>query len=343
MKTVLATILLGAALLGGLSVSGCSKSESPSPSTPTPEAPRPTLRSPGPPEGATVRFSRPVVDGRELGVRATFTWQPPSATSSTDAPSAYAIEVGTREAATDVFTSVALATARSFEWTPPLVGQFWGRIRASNEAGSAASADLPIVLPDIRDVTEALFLGTGPYGNGGCPGAVAGEMAGWQRGSRIRVIQGAGLSPAEQNAVSDIAQKFTEATGGAFQVEIRTSAAADPAVADGEIGLSHAANCPSGAHGCAYSTKDGSRLRAGRVYLLTGENVGGVYHELGHALVGLCHINYSITPPISSTISAMLGAGVFTDVDLSVIRNVYSRGLSFGATRSQFAAAGLVR
>jgi len=168
-------------------------------------------------------------------------------------------------------------------------------------------------------------------------------MNGWLAGARIRLVQAADLSEAQRTAVANVASQFTQATGGTYEVEVVSTNSAQPVARGGEIVITNAGGCPVGAGGCALPIFNGSRLTSAYVRLLSETNVGGVYHELGHALVGFCHIDQGDSPPIAGNMSAMTGAGIFSEVDLRVIRSVYGSGLRTGASRSAFSAAGLIR
>jgi hypothetical protein len=87
-----------------------------------------------------------------------------------------------------------------------------------------------------------------------------------------------------------------------------------------------------------------------RVVEPRGRSAGGYVHDtVGHAILGLCHIDARlIGGPEQSLMSA--GSGVppgagapsLTGLDLEAIRTVYASGLSPGASRSAFLAARLV-
>jgi hypothetical protein len=361
-RALAACLLLSIVLLsissyacGGGDALPASPSTQVSPDSPAQSVPTMPPSGPQPPRGFAVSLDRvydPVVQMSWSRVR--FSWLSPVSSPEHSSPTSYVLEISSSIVSGEVIFAHELpAIATSYAWLPPLTGTLYARIISRSDTGSASSEYLPVVLPDFHDVAEALVLGTGRHEFSGNPGCSTEYLNGWPAGSTIEIIAAASLSDAERRASADAAEAFRRETGGAFHISVRSSQELEPTPQTGKIVVKRVdaqnftTRCPTASSGCApMGLNTQGLIRWAEVLLLgsiTGDQVGGVYHELGHALAGLCHIGQGDNPPVAQNMSAMTGAREFTEVDLGVVRAVYGAGLRPGATRSQLAAAGVIR
>jgi hypothetical protein len=315
----------------------------PSPAPPTTPAPSTPIVPPSAPTDLTSTMGKASDMGRSV-VRVTLRWQQDTTAQS------IRLEIGSTSNTADILTTELPADARNYDWAPPPTGSYFARVKARNQAGETSSSDIRIELADIRDIIDALYLGMGPLrsSDGGC--FFQGMLNGWESGSRIRLVPASSLSPAQLGAVSIVRDVFGETTAGTFRTDIVASTAANPSPRTGEITIAEVDDipeCASTFNACTIPTSVTSQrlVRAAQVKLrrpVSRGFEGGIYHELGHALFGLCHLD-GRSPLVGQDFSAMTGAARLTELDREITRRVYGAGLRPGASRSRFVAAGLVR
>lgn len=204
---------------------------------------------------------------------------------------------------------------------------------------------------DMRLFMEALFLGQGAWGAGSCPGG--GVLAAWARGGPITVTISNNLSVNEREVVLRTVGQFESATNRTLQTIVRFTDESDPTPGRREVTVAKVADhrCGTNFGGCAVHTFfERGVISAVRIFRVEPISNLTVYaHELGHGLYGFCHFNLGTAvaqnPPgarPSTVMGDAVRAGRLTDDDLAAVRAVFRAGLLPGATREQFAAAGLI-
>ena len=240
------------------------------------------------------------------------------------------------------------------------------RVRAGNGAGFGDPSAPPIFLqiPIQKDIVEALFFGSGPYGTGlfAEPGAVdylffgqgmhhsPGIMLGWSGGPIAVRIEDA-LSPAQTNYLTRILAQIGELTGGYLRPEVVQRAASLPGVFQaGEIHVVVRSDLTAPCQttdlsivGCARQLfLTGGQLIASVIYVKPNGSPDTVSHEVGHA-IGLHHVS-RVQMPVRPVMSASGGPAEngFSAFEVEALRAVYGAGFRFGATRADFQARGLI-
>jgi hypothetical protein len=204
------------------------------------------------------------------------------------------------------------------------------------------------------DRVDAMFLGTGPAiprdGFTECP--LQGVWSGYPRGTTLRMR--AHVPGSVQAALAGAVTALTGATMGALTILLETTPEPDPQprvneVTVAEVASPRAAGCPSDAGCVQYRFAGRGLLMGARVVSPPGRSAGGYVHDVGHGVLGLCHIDArQIGGAENSVMSGGPGVGpgdgapTFTSLDLEAIRLVYSSNVNPGASRSAFLAARLV-
>lgn len=260
-------------------------------------------------------------------------------------------------------TSVPTVSAETTLTLRDLPGDWLSlRVRAGNAAGlSSPSTPVQFQIPVQKDVVEALFFGTGPYGSGlfAQPGVdtfpvfleahhAPETMLGWAS-DPIRVRAESALSDGQFSYLTRILGHVAEITGGAVRIQIVERTAALPGVFQaGEIHVLVREQltpwCADSAVGCARQLfLSGGQLIGGLIYVKPNGSPDTVSHEVGHALLGLHHVTRVQVPP-RPVMSASAGPSEngFSALEVEAIRAVYGAGLRFGASRADFQARGLI-
>jgi hypothetical protein len=199
-----------------------------------------------------------------------------------------------------------------------------------------------------ENVTEAIFLGTGPLAAGGACGGGTNWQA-YPRGSRLRLIVSTTVSAEQLATITTVASEIPALTNGWLGIEITSTSDPNPRPQSLEVTSTNVSqaeidsSCRPGAGGCVlYGFRAPWTLNAARMLNLNRFNGSGHAHELGHALLGLCHVDGNAVPgslmgnPHASTTDRL------SPLERQAIQAVYRAGLSPGATREEFARAGLV-
>lgn len=306
----------------------------------------------------------------ELSVKdrtVTFTWNAaPGATG-------YVLEIGRGSGGTDFAVITLQGTGTSHRATDLPVGISFARVRAKDAAAtSAASSEVRFVVPDQRDVIEALFFETGPNryvdlnGNSSTPNTD--RFLRWPVGSLIQV-RTAGLNDDQYGQLERVLLQVEEATHGSVRATI-VERSSDPArfspasrQANGELRVivtpDMQAFCGnSTVTGCGgFGVSGGGVLgiSASSVVIKSGTpGTDVIAHEVGHAVLALKHIqwgpwtnlNETSWPGLSRPLmfpSSTANAAMLSVTELDAIKAVYGSGLPSLGLRSEFYARGLIR
>ena len=202
--------------------------------------------------------------------------------------------------------------------------------------------------PDLKDVIEAIFLGTGPLAAGDCVGR--GVWVSYPRDSMVTLQIASSIDSAGRQALESAVADLTGVLAGRFRLEPRSNAEADPL--PGPLQITSAdvpaevitALCSPGGSGCTRAELIGGvTLNSARCVHRVGTSSRLKVHELGHA-VGLCHVDRLRMP--AAVMTDPFGTAVesrFSGLELDAIRAVYAANLEPGATRERFRDAGLVK
>ena len=251
------------------------------------------------------------------------------------------------------------------------------RVKAGNSAGfSAPSVPVSLQIPVQKDIVEALFFGSGPYGSGlnlqpsPYDGALLARPAGidyaqigrngmhlspglmlaWGGGA-IPVRVEDSLSATHSAYLTRILAHVSELTGGFLRPEVvqRVPSLADVFVA-GEIRVvirsDLSAQCTTGGPlaGCTRQLLlSGGQLISAVIYVTPNSSPDTISHEVGHA-IGLHHV-IGVQMPVRPVMSSTAGPAEngFSVFEVEALRTVYGSGLRFGATRADFQARGLIQ
>ncbi|HYN11006.1 MAG TPA: hypothetical protein VES67_26730 [Vicinamibacterales bacterium] len=296
------------------------------------------------------------------------TWTPSAGAT------AYVVEIGSASGASDVATTTV--TAPSFLWQDARIGQSFLRVKARNAEGtSGASVETPVVVPDWRDYVEGIFLGAGPLRTPEADDNCAQGfdinpeiMAGFARGTTVVNKISTAIDPRWREVMRQTLAQVSEASDGAIQTVVEITDDTVPAVGSAEVG--HAVSptliaecspigcCSASALACYtpfFVQGRAGRFHSGRalfrdgVLANTGEGVPFA-HEIGHIVLGFCHVNAQpLGRQSDGTLVSLMGFGTaplpnrLTPFDIEAARAVYRAGLTAGATRSDFQAAGVIK
>jgi len=316
----------------------------------------PTAPGPVSPAGPVA----PVVGITDLSVKeqtARFIWNPvPGATG-------YVLEIGRTSGGKEIAEFVFDGAVTSHRVDEIPTGIAFARVRARTDSTTnAAGRELRFIVPDMRDVIEALFLNSGPHADSTSDRSVP-VMLGWPEGTVLRT-RTAGLTDGQYEEVERGLEQIEKATNGAVRaaaddrrLNIFDFFVGPPAPGELHVGFDPYLPVACTSHwveilpGCTELTDSNGVILAARA--MTGWETSGVYgpvmHHIGHAALGLSHIQLS-SPDASwpgipfPTMSYSDGSGpLLTPMELDAIEMVYAAGLRGGAERSAFYAAGLIK
>ena len=332
---------------------GCGSSSPPA--GPSPPMPGPSVSGPVPDAPAEVRLA--TIDSRQR--TATIEWNP-----STGADG-YVVEYWKLYDPSVTITTIvvdASSTSATIREVPGDVLSVGVRGRNANGVGPRSRPILLQIL-DLKDIVEALFFGSGPYGTGlfsTAPGGFiveppeplqqhvqSGRMLGWASG-RIPVRVEDSISDDLFAKLNVSLAHLADLTGHDIQPVVVERGAGISAIEPGELHIlirDDVSICgPPPVDGCASQhVVDGGRMTAASIYLKRSLGIEALLHELGHALLGLHHVWHlqGETKPVMSP-SGGPSDGTFSAIEIEAIRSVFRAGLRFGATRDDFRQRALI-
>jgi hypothetical protein len=238
----------------------------------------------------------------------------------------------------------------------PDVPQSTISVTAKNAAGTSGPRVIEFHVPDFRYFVEALFLGSGPYGEGPHPAYERDRLNGWTPGN-VRVRAHSSLEP-RRNSLARFADQLSELTMGYLQGELVEVGDIRDEHVPGELRAFRSSRCqPPTAQGCAQFVFPRSPYylqNPSNVYVVNESNYFALIHELGHALLGFQHVNVDgrwypqVFRPFMAVGTRVQSDWVLgssdglTALEKEAVRRVYGAGLRPGATRADFAAHGLI-
>jgi hypothetical protein len=219
-----------------------------------------------------------------------------------------------------------------------------------------AASPLPPLHP-LADHIEALFLGSGPLtprdGARACPWFPF--LSGWPRGTHVRVRISTAASRRTREVVGRVVDQIVEASNGVITATLETTPEVDPFPLASEVTLTLHPN--PGSTGCAFpygcihhTWQSPAVFTSGRALLDRTVPPQGWAHELGHGILGMCHIDggaiggarHSIMSGGPGVLSGDLPEQLSPN-DVAATQAVYAAELHPGATRDDFVRKGLVR
>ena len=244
-------------------------------------------------------------------------------------------------------------------------------VRAQNSAGASAFSDASSAqsaynMPDVRDLIEALFFGTGPFGSGFFFGPAdsfvtlsgrdsahlaAGRMLGWRNGT-VRVRPSRTLTAEQLEHMRAAVDQLSEDMQGAVRGQVSDIGDVREEYVLQEIAVLVVANpqsrCGQPSGGCAsMSRRPGTPSEIFETGILYVDTRGvTVSHEIGHGLVGLHHVTREwpgMTPATMGLQSGRITSIGFAKYERDAVRRVYGAGLRPGASRADFHARDLIR
>jgi hypothetical protein len=272
----------------------------------------------------------------------TFSWSAvPGATS-------YVLEVGTTPGGADAFAGSTAGT--SLTTTFPSAARVFPRVKAQNASsiGPPSADTLPLDLISVKDFTEALFFGTGPFtatAVRGCfSSGVDNTLWGWPPGTTVTITLASSLTGTQAAIATDAGSRVSEFTGGAIASVIRSSSNPHPQPDRFDLVVDNVGvvtcSVPSG--GCAQVVETARTAVFARVRVLVSASFVDIPHEFGHAIYGMCHAG-STAHFISVMGGLKTNVKALGEADLIALQAVYAAGLRAGASRSDFARAGLIK
>jgi hypothetical protein len=211
----------------------------------------------------------------------------------------------------------------------------------------------------LADYIEAIFLGSGPLtprdGAHACPWSTPIRFSGWPRGTQVRVRISTTASARTRAVVGGVVDQMTLATNGTVAATLEITGEPDPVSAQGEITMTlrpdpGSTGCVA-PYGCIHHTwQSPGVFVAGRAVLDRTVPPQGWAHELGHGILGMCHVDGSAVGGARNSLMSG-GPGVFSgDLseqlspnDIAATQAVYAAGVQPGASRADFVRLGLVR
>ena len=100
--------------------------------------------------------------------------------------------------------------------------------------------------------------------------------------------------------MANVAELFSQSTGGVFSTALTTNALDDPPATAGQaiaVQIPDTAvqrQCGATAHGCSMSSTSNGFISSNKVLLagrFSGGSGAGMYHEFGHGVFGFCHFS----------------------------------------------------
>lgn len=208
----------------------------------------------------------------------------------------------------------------------------------------------PIAVVDESPVIEALILGSGQMAvePSGCPRPD--EWTTWAQGSEIAVNLPSTLPEEKTNLVQQFAEDVVGLSSQSLNVAVNLRETVSDELVSGAINVieSDRVDCPNG-FACALPRfNNDNSVDAYIIRIHTDQPAQVLGHELGHALMGLCHIEGSLVLPGNSMMSApteqyyQQSSGLPTRLDALAFQSVFFSGLPPGADRDDLKLAGVL-
>jgi hypothetical protein len=221
--------------------------------------------------------------------------------------------------------------------------------------GPAAPSPADIGPPELADVIEGIFLGSGPLAAGGCfPRSEVWHS--YPHDSTVTVVLSSTIDDRGQATLERAVADLETVLAGRFRLTIGRSLEPDPVpdmlqITSADVPASRIeSSCSPGGSGCTtILSMEGPYYLSAQAIQEMGTFQRLKVHELGHA-IGLCHVKEERLPSAAmvehtSTLTATspTAEGRFSELELEALRAVYASGLEPGATRADFQRVGLVR
>ena len=228
-------------------------------------------------------------------------------------------------------------------------------ITATSEGKSQAAA-LTVVL-NLKDVIEALFMGSGPLtpsdGFPACPWQ--GRWTGFPRGTHVTVRVSTTVSADKLSAIRNAVDQVEGATGGVITTSLEITQDPNPLPDPNEVtSTSHpdpvSQGCPFQVGCTIHSFLSPGVLQSSRAVQPPNQTPNAFAHDVvGHGILGMCHIDGNLIGGAENSLMSG-GPGVFSGdiaiglsaLDIEALKAVYGSSLNPGATRSDFLQAGLI-
>lgn len=269
----------------------------------------------------------------------------------TSSEASFQVVIGSSAGASDLVNQTV--TGQTFTWNSPReAGTYFARVAARRgDATSTFASEVSLVVIDVRDVIEAMFFHAGRLSDGAevSSNPVA---AVWADGTVLRVRVSAAAGETARANAQTFADQYAALVGGAITAVVEASSDTFEgidvsALAPNTVAVRVQANvCSGGALGCA--TYGPSPLGPNKSIITlpqaAGLNFSAVPHEMGHAY-GMGHIQTAtiLRPELRFMMNSNSGNEQMTEPEKLAITLARQAGLRAGWTRSQAAAAGLIR
>ena len=216
------------------------------------------------------------------------------------------------------------------------------------DGSSEPTVPPPPVAVDLQNAVEALFLGSGPLNpGGGC--LQTGFWRAYPRGSMVRVRVSTSISGSQRTALQAFLAQVPQLTMGGLGTAFELTAEADPRAAMLEVTLTNLSDgridqtCRPGAGGCTFLSFQAPGILGSARTVMRDRFAGAIHvHELGHGLLGLCHVDGNRVPDALMGNPQNSGVAQLNELERMAVRAVYGSALQPGAGREAFVRAGLV-
>jgi hypothetical protein len=315
-----------------LSVTGCT-----TPSTPTPDPDPQTVASP---TNVTI-----AAEAQLSGTTLTVRWE------STVSGAAFVVHLGSAPGSADIGSFEAGAGWSYVVNDYQGRGRVYARVHARRgDRVSSLSSEASTAVYRLREAIDALFLANGrmsPAGNNGCGNPD--RMRGFSTGSHVVVLAGAGVSDDRFATISEFLGRVPDYTSGRLSGTVARVPDAVPPFGPNQISLSigdpTSIGCAATTAGCfrAFIPAAGSGYFRAEIVVRATASAGIYRHELGHAVMGLCHMDQAALGTNTSVMTPSVpDAADVSAVDLAAMRPVFQSSVQPGQERGSFIAAGLV-
>ncbi|MEX0942344.1 MAG: hypothetical protein WD002_07335 [Pseudomonadales bacterium] len=213
-----------------------------------------------------------------------------------------------------------------------------------------------IAVVEQSELIEALILGTGElatstFENPSCPRDQ--EWGTWRSGSNILIRVSDLFETSQVEIAREFANVVNEISSNNLFVSVEEAGTTVDEYVVGEINVvlipEDSDDC-NGAGGCADHQFDSDKsIVAAVVKVRAGSDAGVMGHELGHALLGLCHIDAikiaGDTSILASPRRAYGGESALlpTELDVLAFQSVFLSSASPGATRQDLVDIGVLK